>query len=525
MPYRSTVGLRIRERRRALGITQSALAARVGISASYLNLIESGRRRVGGTTLKRLAGELDVDVDTLDGAAQRRLIDDLASLSIEPLLDGLQLDPDSAERLIGQHEDWARALVKLHRAALDRLEAIRALSDRLNHDPFLGAAVHSMRSRVAAIRSSAEILETIADLEPQERSRFLSIISSESTRLSGVTQALAAFFDQSNIGTRSVMPTEEVDDFLIEQNNHFPQLEQVATDFRAAAGIRGDCDGGQLADWLTGVHDVQIRNGRGETPEAAATHPHAHWDAQTRTLTLPGEASHSVRRFELARLAAIVFHQGTAIHEQVRASPLLTTQAARQRATHVLVSYLAAAILMPYEAILEAATDARYDLDRLMRRFDASFEQICHRLVTLRRPDAAAVPFAFLRVDTAGFITKRYPLPRLLIPRHGSACPLWPVYQAFQSPGAIMRRLVEFPDQGRFLMLARTDEKQCPVHGMPRRLVSVMIACDALHADRTVYGDGIDLSSHAPALPVGSNCRLCTRQGCWYRQEDPIIGS
>ena len=523
MPPYSPVGPRIRERRRTLGVTQSALAARIGISASYLNLIESGRRSIGGSLLKRIADSLDVAIDELDGAAQRRLADDLASLTTEPLLAGLQLDTASAERFASQNDSWAQALVRLHRTSLDRLEAVRALSDRLNHDPFLGDAVHSMLSRVAAIRSSSEILETIEDLEPGQRSRFLSIIASESTRLSDVAQALAAYFDKAHTGTRSVTPGEEVDDFLLERGNHFPALEQLAVDFRAAAGIDGDCGEEQLVRYLGEVHDVRVRVGPTEAPEAAGAHPYATWDAASRTLTLPDGVPRTTRRFELAKFAAQEFHHGTPVAAEASSSPLLTSDAARRRATRVLVSYLAAAILMPYDVMLEAATTTRYDLDRLARRFDASFEQVCHRLVTLQRTDAAAIPFAFLRVDTAGFVTKRYPLPHLLMPRHGSACPLWPVYQAFQSPGELVRQLAEFPNGARFLLLARTDEKARPSFGMPRRLVSVMLACDALHADRTVYGEGIDLSSTAPAIPVGPNCRLCVRHDCWYRQEDPIV--
>ena len=41
IPRRALVGTQLRERRRSLGVAQSALAARVGISASYLNLIEA----------------------------------------------------------------------------------------------------------------------------------------------------------------------------------------------------------------------------------------------------------------------------------------------------------------------------------------------------------------------------------------------------------------------------------------------------------------------------------------------------
>ena len=47
----SLIGATLRERRRARGITQAALAAQIGISASYLNLIESDKRSIGGALL------------------------------------------------------------------------------------------------------------------------------------------------------------------------------------------------------------------------------------------------------------------------------------------------------------------------------------------------------------------------------------------------------------------------------------------------------------------------------------------
>lgn len=520
---RSLIGARIRERRRSLGMTQSGLAATIGISASYLNLIERNKRNIGGALLKRIAGALGLALDELDGAAGRRLLDDLGELAGDSRLAALRLDPAGIDDLAGRHPGWARALVVLQRALLDRDRAVAALSDRLSHDPFLGDAVHNVLSRVAAIRSSSEILESVEDLEPAQRQRFVSIIGAESARLSDLAQALAAFFDQAHTATRSITPADEVDDFLFDHDNHFAALEQAATDFRAAAAIEGDCRESVLADYLLRTHSVRTEVRPAIEVDAIAPGRPAAFAADGCTLFLADTAPHPTLRFWLARAAVERFRQGRPVAAEVDAATRLTSEAARRRAQRALSSYLAAAVLMPYDAFLDAAERSRYDLESLGRRFGASYEQVCHRLVTLRRPGAEGIPFGLMRADPAGFVTKRFPLPHLLLPRHGNACPMWAVYEAFQSPGAIVRQLAAFPTGDRYLFLARAIEKPRPAFTMPRRLVSVMLACHALHADRTVYGDGLDLSSSAPAVPVGPNCRLCVRRDCVYREEDPII--
>ena len=62
---KTILGARIRERRRTLKISQADLARRVGISASYLNLIEHNHRAIAGSLLRRTA---DAQRDT-HGAA------------------------------------------------------------------------------------------------------------------------------------------------------------------------------------------------------------------------------------------------------------------------------------------------------------------------------------------------------------------------------------------------------------------------------------------------------------------------
>ena len=68
------IGSRIRERRVMNGLKQSELARRAGISASYLNLIEHNRRRIGGSTLIRLAEVLGVPPALLSEGAEATLI-------------------------------------------------------------------------------------------------------------------------------------------------------------------------------------------------------------------------------------------------------------------------------------------------------------------------------------------------------------------------------------------------------------------------------------------------------------------
>ena len=74
---RTIIGFRIRERRRQMGVTQSELARRIGISPSYLNLIEGNKRGIAGPLLRKTAEELHVRMEELDGAAERRLVETL----------------------------------------------------------------------------------------------------------------------------------------------------------------------------------------------------------------------------------------------------------------------------------------------------------------------------------------------------------------------------------------------------------------------------------------------------------------
>ncbi|WBY03871.1 short-chain fatty acyl-CoA regulator family protein [Ramlibacter tataouinensis] len=492
---RTLIGQRIRDQRRAQGVTQAALAQRVGISPSYLNLIESDRRNIAGALLHRIAQALGRPLEEFDGAAERRLLDELAEVAADPLLSSLRLDAPSAAELVARQPHWGRAVVALHRAGIAQRQVVAALSDRLSQDPFVAEAVHALLTRLTSIRSASEILEGAPPLEAAQQRRFVSIVAQDSRRLSEVAQALAAFLGRDLAARPPSTPAAEVDDYLFDRGNHFPQLEVAAQALAADLG--------------------------GAAPDTPALE---HWLRERQAMPdVPTLASPASRRFALARAACELACAAAVDAELAQAQGVLATAAAQQRARRALFGYAAAALLMPYEDFHAAAVAGRYDVELLARRFGTSFEQVGHRLASLRRPAAEGIPFGFMRTDPSGHVSKRLPLPRLPLPRWGDACPLWAVHAAFRTPGSVVRQLAEFPGGDRYLMVARTVEKDGAGFGAPQRLLSVMLFCDALHADRTVYGDGLDLSPQAPATPVGQACRVCVRRGCDWRQEEPLF--
>lgn len=68
MPTQPTIGTRVRERRQKLGLDQSELARRSGLSRPFLTQIETGRRSPSLSAFRRLAEALQCSLDDLGSA-------------------------------------------------------------------------------------------------------------------------------------------------------------------------------------------------------------------------------------------------------------------------------------------------------------------------------------------------------------------------------------------------------------------------------------------------------------------------
>jgi predicted transcriptional regulator/transcriptional regulator with XRE-family HTH domain len=518
---RPAIGYKVREHRKHLGLTQAALARQLGISPSYLNLIEANKRSIGGQLANKLARALGLEVESLTGAAEQRLRDDLLELPADPVLRHINLEDNYADEIVARNPNWARMILALYRAYLDSDQALSLLSDRLNQDPWLQAAMHQVLTRITTIRSTSEILATDQPIDPIQRSRFQKVLHEESTRLTDTAQELISHLELQNTLNPSLAAEEQVDEFIIGERNYFPALEEAGIELRGELERldRANLDAA-LARHLEQGFGIRIETAAYEPSRERVWRNQSCFDADNRVLGFLANAPSTTRRFQMARIVAELTFADT-LAAQVN-DPRLTNEAARVRATSALASYVAGAALFPYVPFLEDAERQRYDIEILRQKYEAGFEQICHRLVTLRAPGAEGVPFAFLRVDPSGYISKRFPLFGLSLPRFGHACPLWPVFSAFQTPGRVVRELGAFPGGNRFLMIARTVTKRAATFRDQPVMFSVMLACEVLHADRTIYAEGIDLGAVQAARPVGSTCRQCQRLECQQRQEAPV---
>lgn len=515
---RAPIGFRISNRRKSLKLSQAALARLVGISPSYLNLIENNKRDIGGALLQRVAQHLDIDIDQLAGLLEQKLLQDLEEAFADPMVQALPFQPDERRDLVAQYPASAAALSRLHRAYGAAVTSADAYADRLRSDPLLSQMLHQILSSITAVRSSAEILQDVPDLDDAERQRFLAAIGRETLALSDVARNLIGQFDTASQTRRSVSPAREIDDLIIERENYFPTLEDAATVLRDEIEAVGPFNVVTLTTLLGTRFGVEVVFG-GAVGNVGSDFPGQYrFDTESRVLWFQGAATLATRQFQLARLYGELA-AGDVLAEALQ-SAALSSPVARRLAARALGTYLAGAMVFPYGRFLADAEAVRYDIDRLRQIYHASFEQIAHRLVTLRRPSEQGIPFGFLRSDPAGRLTKHFPLPGLLLPNSGHACPLWAIYGAFRTPDTMVRQIVRFADGSRYLFLAQTVQRRTAAFRETVVPTSIMLACNVLHADRTIYSAGLDLQDQSADVPVGPSCRLCTRRECPSRQEE-----
>jgi len=106
-------GHKIKTMRRKIGITQVDLSKKLSISPSYLNLIESGKRKINLDLLLKVANELNIEVSDISKKTDTNLYQNLMDLLGDNLFENLDITNFDVKELINTNLSIAKALIKL----------------------------------------------------------------------------------------------------------------------------------------------------------------------------------------------------------------------------------------------------------------------------------------------------------------------------------------------------------------------------------------------------------------------------
>jgi len=174
------LGAKVRALRRRESLSQVQLAERLGISASYLNLIEHDRRPLNAGLLIKLGQILPVDLKSLAANDEARLTADLMEALGDPLFEGHALAAPDVMELATASPSVSRAVLALYQAYRGARESADMLAARLSE----GDELHAIDS--------------------------------------------------------SPLPSEEVSDLIQRRGNHFPELEEGAEMLWSSGLLSGD---------------------------------------------------------------------------------------------------------------------------------------------------------------------------------------------------------------------------------------------------------------------------------------------
>jgi predicted transcriptional regulator/transcriptional regulator with XRE-family HTH domain len=230
------LGAKVRALRRRQRITQSDLAQRLGISASYLNLIEHNHRALSADLLVKLANILPIDLKSLAGAQESRTITELLEVFGDPLFDSADITAPDINELANLHPAAATAVIRLYEAFCTARKSAHDL---------------------------AEILSKDAALKGIYSARF---------------------------------PSEEVSDLIQHHMNYFPELEHGAEAVRHDANLKATSLFDGLVDYLRQQRGVEVR----VEPINRMNSATRRYDPTHRVLLLSEGLRRSRRHFQLA---------------------------------------------------------------------------------------------------------------------------------------------------------------------------------------------------------------------------------
>ncbi len=448
------LGPKIKAFRRQMGIQANKLANQLNISPSYLTLIEGGKRKIDADLLLKICQELKIEISDLTKKIDLNLVNNISELLDDKLFEDLDILGPEVQDLVNTNPKIARALIKL--------------GDNFKKKD------HELVNKIEKL--SGKIVDN----------------------------------------RKNSFPGEVISDFLQENKNYFPKLEEFADKIFDKVKQNNRTRYIALCNFLKSEFDINVKD---IIPEEGKPFSKI-YNSKNKELFLSDYLSLETKKLHAAAQIAQE-GAGDQINEYLETFNFPSDES--KKLTKVaLLNYCGAAILMPYKLFHSECKKLKYDLELLQNTFATSFEQVTHRVTCLNDSKLPGVPFHFLRVDVAGNISKRFSLSGIEIPRYGGACPRWNVYSAFSRPGVIQAAVSKMTNGEKYVCIARTVEKGVGRYGQKKSMLSIGLGCEAKYAKDFVYTENLDLNDKKSEIPVGVSCRTCDRLDCSQRAFPPL---
>ena len=192
------IGHKIKTKRRKLGVTQAGLSKKLSISPSYLNLIESGKRKVNVDLLLKLANELNIEISDISKKIDTNLYQNIMDLLGDNLFEDLDITNFEIKDLVNSNPLIAKALIKLG-------------------DDYK--------------KKNQDIVSKVENISGK-------------------------FIDSR----KNSFPGEVVSDFLQEHENYFPKLEEFASNFFSKIQINNRMGYTSICEYLLNKHGIEVKD-------------------------------------------------------------------------------------------------------------------------------------------------------------------------------------------------------------------------------------------------------------------------
>ena len=291
-------GPRLKKQRISKGFSQAELSKTIGISPSYLNLIESGKRKIPLSLLIKAADKLDLSIKDFSTESSKRLLSDVMDVLSNEIFDDLKITNHDTSDFIGSNPNIAKALLTIN----DSFKSFK----------------EDMQNRLETMDVNANQIE-------------------KPTRL----------------------PVEIVSDILQENKNYFHDLEVSSENLRKEIGLETGPNigsGSKLSLYLKEKHGIEVKIVTINEDEKIVKR----FDENSNIFYLSEMLTYTSRNFHLA--SQVAYLEANDVINKVIKDNNVESEEVEPLLKLSLLNYYAAAFMMPYNDFLKGAKLHKYCL-------------------------------------------------------------------------------------------------------------------------------------------------------------------